>query len=196
MLRELYAPTDFVSEDKDPFFTPEEKLALIDQSAVHAWQSVINGKPYNDQFHVALPFVTGGTFSFGLKKFPEIVFTDYINVGDEQLYRNGIGARLLKAALRHSVGLDERVREFHTGWARLGLINTAVCVLGEENVGVESGGKSYGWGSDHPLSSVLDDFPPEPGEPYLVFKISAKLNRDEAMSWESPIKVLAEAQND
>lgn len=190
MLRGIYSPTDFESLDKDPNYNPKEKLALVEQSAVHMWPSVINNVPYEDHFYVSLPFVVGGTFSCGLPESPEVLFTDYINVGDEALYGNGIGTRLVQAGIRQAVSLDERVTELHTGWARLGLVNTIVRVLGEENVSFYKGGNRYGWGGDNALDTVFDDFPAELNETYLVYKIVAKINRDDAMTWDPPVRVI------
>ncbi len=189
MLRGFYAPSDFLSRDLDPSLTADEKLAIINTSPVLVRPTVIKGRVFEDDFIISLPFVDGGSFNDGLKGFPETLFTDYINVSDAALYGRGIGSRLLKAAFRHSIGHNNNISEFHTGWARLGLVNATISVLSEENVGVECGGNRYGWGSDKPLDSVLDDFPPVPGAKCLVNSIVARIDRELAMSWEAPVCV-------
>lgn len=183
MLRGYTAPTDFLSRNKDPRVSSERKLEIIQTSPILAYPAAVNGTLYDDTFSLALPFVEGGNFAYDLPSFPEVLFSDYMNIGDADLYGQGIGARLLRAACRYSVERDARIREFHTNWARLGAINMAVRVFGVENVAIVRGNNRYGWESDLPLDSVFDDFPLIPDKCYLVNKIAAKISHDLAMSW-------------
>lgn len=185
MLRGIYSPTDFMSSDKDPTVSVEDKLAIIAASPVELECDVAGGVR-TDSFTVTLPFVDGGCFDFGITGYPETVLTDHVNVGDAALYGHGIGSRLLRAALRYAVEQDARITELHTGWARLGLINTVVAILGGENVSVEAYGNRYGWGSDRPLETVLDDYPPVPDETYMVNAVIARIDREVALTWELP----------
>jgi len=188
MLRNLYAPSDFVSTDANPSIPPEAKLDIIAKSPVEVSHSLFGGRVIDEEFWVSLPFVAGGGFSYGLGgDHANRLFTDYVNVGDKELYGHRIGSRLLRAAIRYGVEKEPAVEVFSTGWARLGLVNTTINVLGIENVAFYKGGKRYGWEGDRPLEQVFDDAPPVENKPYLVYGIEAKIDRDLAMSWERPV---------
>ncbi len=189
MIRDFYAPSDFDTRDFDPSLSAEEKLRIIASAPVIATPANINGKNYYDDVRVSLPFITGGHFATGLGRSPvgNTVLCDYFALGDEQLYGHGVGSRLLRSALRWAVASDSRTEVLQTNWARLGMVNTAVKVLGEENVGVRAHGADYGWGADKPLEEIFDDYPPIEGKAYLVHYICARIDRDLAMSWEAPV---------
>lgn len=193
MLRDIYAPTDFKSVDADPSLSPEQKLEAIQRAPAIVTPQIIKGVVYDDSFDIKLPYVDGGVFDFGLTNFPNTLYSEHVNVGDSALYGHGIGSRILKAAFRYAVEQSPLITEFHTGWARLGLVNTTVSVLGLENVGVKSGGKTYGWGGDVPLEAVFDDYPHEEGSRYLVQNICARIDRDLAMTFERPVYTIDES---
>jgi hypothetical protein len=190
MIRGIYAPSDFVSKDRGPGVSTEEKLRIISSSPVQIEPELLRGKVRMDDVVATLPFVDGGIFAFGLPSFPETILSDHINVGQAELYGHGIGSRLLRAGLRYAVEQDPTVCEFHTGWARLGLINAVVSVLGEDNVGVSIYGDRFGWGTQLPLEAMFDAHPPVEGKKYLVNNIAAKVDRDLALTWEEPRIVL------
>lgn len=187
MLRAIVAPTDFLSIDRGPRFSAEEKLDIIARSPVTIRPSVIRGKVYPDSFIARLPFTDGAIFNFGIRTIEDALLTDYVNVGDAALYGHGIGSRLLRASTRYAVEQDDRVCRLGTGWARLGLVNTVANVFGVENTGVTMSGEHYGWGGDRPLEAIFDDQPPKPNEKYLVNGVDALIDRDLAMTWEEPI---------
>lgn len=185
MLRGIYAPSDFTSRDLVPGISAQEKLKVIAASPVIATPDKVNDKVYDDSFSLTLPYTDGGFFLFGISRMPEMLFTDHISVGDEALYGHGIGTRLLKAACRYAVERDRRVKVFSTGWARLGLVNTAIRVFGEQNVAIEHG-ERYGWNSDKELAAIFDENPPKAGEKYLVGGIEANIDPSLALTWEAP----------
>jgi hypothetical protein len=75
----------------------------------------------------------------------------------------------------------------------LGLVNTVVAVLGEENVVVRLSGQRYGGQNARPLEAMFDDFPPVPGELYLVAGIDARIDPEVAMTWEMPVRKSTQA---
>jgi hypothetical protein len=190
MLRGVYAPTDFVSRDRDPSISPVDKLRVIDSSPsmVHPL-----GKRATN-FIVRLPFTDGAVFEAGLCH--DGVYSEHVNVGDVALYGHGIGSRLLRSGLRHAVELQSgKSTRFITGWARLGLVNTVVSVLGEENVKVRlENGTSYGWQTEQPLGDIFDAQPPVVGEKYLVAAIVANIDPELVMSWEPPQTMATDQQ--
>ncbi len=190
MLRNVYAPSDFESHDADPSLTAEEKLAVIASTPVEIAHTYFGERFIPEEWSVGLPFMARAHLSMlpKTKGHEAILFTDYVNVGDKNLYGHGIGSRLLRAAFRYSVQLDEDIAEFGTGWARLGLVNTVVDVLGPENVAVHKKGQRYGWQGERSLDELFDDHPATEGERYLVYGISAHIDRDLAMTWEKPVK--------
>lgn len=190
MLRNYYAPTDFSSVDCDPNLSVEAKLSVIEASPVIVKPGAINSESYVDSYSLSLPFVVGAKFYVGLNNDSSFVHTNYFNIGDKELYGRRIGSRILRAALRYAVELNPSVETFSTGRARLGLVNTAVRVLGEENVAVRYFGDRFGWQSDRKLDEVLDEYPPTIGEKYIVKGIEAKIDRDQAVTWELPVPVL------
>jgi len=190
MLRDIYAPTDFDSNDQDPSLSPEEKLEIIDRFPVTVTPAVLSGRVYDDMCHVTLPLVRGITFATGLTSSPTGLFIEHVNVGDKELYGKCIGSRLLRATCHFAVERDPHIDRLSTGWARLGLVNTVVRVLGEENVAVTSGGQRYGWESDRALEEVFDDEPAQEGKRYLVYSIEAAIDPEQAMEWEKPVYLL------
>jgi hypothetical protein len=188
MLRGIYAPTDFISFDLDPALGPEQKLRAIAAAPVTVKPWRINGKIYDDDFTVSLPYIQGAIFHANDRE-NESLFTDYVHVGDETLYGHGIGSRLLRAGCRYAVERNKHIKVFTTNWARLGLVNTAISVFGEENVGVDHGIR-YGWQGEKPLDAMFDDFPPDLGKKYLVGGIVARIQLDIAMTWEEPVYTL------
>ncbi len=189
MLRDIWAPSDLLSVDKDPSVPVEDKLKIIHASPVQATLTEYNGSVFSDDFSIALPFITGGSFYSGLGEARNILFCDFLSLGDKTLEGNGIGTRLLRAAFRYAVEADERTDTFSTGWIRLGAVNTVVKVVGEENVGVRKKGNTYGLHGEKPLEAVFDDFPPVADTPYLFYKLTAQIDREAALTGEAPIVV-------
>jgi len=186
MLRNIYAPTDFKSVDRDPAVSVQEKLSEIAESPVTVSHNFRRGY-VKDEYIVRLPYTDGALFHvLDDEDGRMLVYTDHVNIGDQALYGNGIGTRLLVAGLQHALEMDPRVHEFSTGWARLGLINTAVAVLGESNVGIDAFGQTFGYDSDRALEEVFDEFPPDPGKKYMVNGITARIDHDRVSNWESP----------
>jgi len=185
MLKDIYAPSDFAYSDMDPSVRVEDKLTVIAASPVEVVSEM------EEEFSLSLPFVRGGEFSLLLWKncrSGELPFmlAWSIDVGDKELYGYGIGSRLLRAAVRYGIETEPELTRFTTGWARLGMVNTAIKVFGADNVAIEQGGKCYGWQSDKPLDEVFNDYPPEENKPYLVYGIDARINYDKAIQWELP----------
>ena len=183
MLRGVYAPSDFVSRNLDPQINPEQKIAIISRSKV-----IVTPKPGINlsRFEVTLPYSDGGEFAYGFNHNPEILFTDYLSVGDEELYRKGLGSRMLMVACRYATERSNRVCVFATGWARLGLLNTAVRVFGDDKVSAVKGKERYGWNGKKSLEEMFDDYPPEEGRKYLVDRVEAYIDREQAGKWEQP----------
>jgi hypothetical protein len=188
MLRNIYAPTNFHSEDKDPGKTREEKLAIIKTKAVTARQIVRPSIP--PSVLLELPFLEGLKYTLDRPRenTPTIHIRE-IDLGDEELYRQGLGTRLVRAAVRHGLELRPDLAQLTVGDARLGLVNTVIGVFGEENVGVTVG-QTYGNGSELPLEAIFDDHPPHPGMPYKVESIRAAIDPHLAAAWELPIDVV------
>jgi hypothetical protein len=192
MLRDIYAPSDLKSINGDPSVPTDRKLEIINQSPItveHPQTSY--GRFITNEFGVKLPFTEGAKFSTYING---CLFTSFISVGDSELHRNGIGSRLLKSAVRYAVEHKKSppVELFASGWTRLGLVNTAVEVFGQENVAVKIAGKyfenRYGWKGNKELEEIFDDQPPEEGEPYIVYCMEAMIDREQAMSWETPVQ--------
>lgn len=183
MLRGIEAQTDFTPYDLAPDKTRDEKLAIINNSPVLAEE--------HDRmsFSTTLPFTQGACFYHSIFSEADLIYSDYINVGDPAIYKAGLGTRLLGAGIRHQLEHNSKLATFRTGWARLGLVNTAVAVFGEENVAVLSAGQRFGWNSDKPINSVFEAVPYEPGKPYLVYSIDASIDSERADLWELPTVV-------
>lgn len=188
MLRDIYVATDFAPTNADPTVAAADKLRIIAEAPVTLTPWTIRGQVHDRHFSVSLPFVRGGDFMAGLPSMRDTLFMDSLNVGDPELYGHGIGSTLLRAACRYGVEREPRINRLAAGWTRLGLVNTAIRVLGEENVGVQISGRQYGWNGERPLEAVFDDFPPQTGEPYLVSSMQARIDPNLAKNWEAPIK--------
>lgn len=185
MLRDLYAPSNLTSRNKAPHVSRAKKLKIIASNAITAYDSM-----YKDCFSLKLPFVWGASLTNPKDSRDETdlyMVATAIDVGDEALYGEGIGTRLMKASVRYALEKPDKPLRFVTGHARLGLVNTAVKVFGEDNVAIEYFGNRYGWKSERPLEAVFDDYPLVKGLPYIVSGIDARINREQAMTWELPV---------
>lgn len=190
MLKGIYAPTDFKLKDSAPSIPSSEKLEIISQYPTLVYHEIRSNREQKADYSISLPFVTGARFYPYTTGSESRLYSDYINIGDEALCSHGLGSRLLRVGIRYGLDINSELKKFTTNAARLGLVNTAIAVLGEENVSVKRYGKRYGWESDRPLDELFKDFPPQQGRKYLVDNIIAKIDPDKAMEWERPIPVL------
>ncbi len=180
MLRGYYAPTDWKSIDKGVGIPKEIKLATIAASPVSV-------SPIQNAHKVTLPYVDG--LSYVLRRPADeapILHLERCNVGDEELYGAGIGTRLLQAAIRHGLELEPRITEFSGQWARLGMLNTIIGLVGQDNVATELDGVVYGLGSGRKLVEMFDAVPFVDGNVYTVDRLRAQINPDTALTWELP----------
>lgn len=189
MLRNTFAPTDFFSRDRDPRLSPEQKLAIIAGSKPSLKFKEHEGTVRYDRFRVCLPFTYGGDFRVKLDGAFRVLYSNLIDIGDRQLYQQGIGSRILKAAIAYTALNHGSVTEFQTNPARLGLVRTVVSALGAENTGVDMNYTRYGWGGTRDLEALLRDHPPTPNAPYIVDSISARIDPNQAITWEQPVVV-------
>jgi hypothetical protein len=186
MLRGIYAPpTDFESMNTAPGVTRREKLEAIGLSLV-----ALRCFPLVNIYHVGLPYVQGASFSFeSVEEYGDTLRLEKLNVGDKELYRQGIGSRLVRAMVRY--GTETRVNLAHltVGNARLGTLNTTVRIFGQEAVSAHLYGKQYGRGTEVPLEHMFDEVPPEPDHYYPLDGVDVVIDRDKAAAWEMPVKV-------
>jgi hypothetical protein len=182
MLRGINAPTDLASMDKDPHVPPEAKLGIIRDSPVYVHRSLNSHK-------LTLPFVEGLAYTPVLTGKGHTMHIERMNVGDKALYRQGIGTRLLQAAIRYGLEQESRTLELSATGARLGLLNTVIGVLGAENVTTELRGNRYGAGTDQSLETMLTDFPFVEGEPYKIQGVWAQIDPTLAEDWVVPQEI-------
>ena len=191
MLRGVYAPSDFESIDSDPAIPAAVKLAVIHAARVRVTQSEFRDN-FGGPFDLELPFRVRASFDLcthtdGQPLEQPYLSGERIDVSDEALYRNGLGTRLIKSAVRYGLLLEPRLQVFSTGWARLGLLNSVVKIFGEDSVAVMHGDNRYGWNGNVPLDAIFDDLPPRAGQPYLIPAMEAAVNPEIALGWELPI---------
>ncbi len=180
MLCGYYAPTDWKSIDMGVGIPKERKLETIAASPVTV-------SPFQNAHIVTLPYVDG--LYYVLRRPADespILHLERCNVGDEELYCAGIGTRLLKSAIRHSLELEPRITEFSGQWARLGMLNTIIGIVGKDNVTTELDSVGYGLGSDRELEEMFDAVPFVDGDVYTVDRLRARINPDTALTWELP----------
>jgi hypothetical protein len=184
MLRGISAPTDFGSIDRAPYLSADEKLATINQAPVSACKRL--------NYHwLFLPYVEGLVYGLVSVDGIRAIHIDRLNIGDKQLYGHGIGSRLVRAAIRHSLELDSTVTQVSGTWPRLGAVNTFISVLGAKNVTIEQYGNRYGAGTSKPLEAVFDDEPFQPGQPYKIQGVQGIIDPVKARTWELPEPVIS-----
>lgn len=187
MLRGIYAPSDYDTHNEDPSMSASEKLAIIAASPVTVDVTVAGDQRYDDDVVVKLPYVYGGEVSFGLDEEGDAALLSDFSVGDDELYGNGIGTRLLQAGIRYALDTDPRITHVVGVWVRLGMLNTIAKSFGVDNVTVTKGGQTYGLGTPRAVEDVFDDFPLEEGKPYLVQTVKAVIDPQKVASWEQPL---------
>lgn len=189
MLRGVYTEaTDFDLRDKDPRFSTEQKLWIIKNSPV---ECRCTSDPTD--LEVQLPFTEGAwggvVVPHRTTDPPPFLFIEQINVGDATLLRHGIGSRLLKAIVRQAAEIQPDIRTIATGWCRLGLLNTLVRVFGEGSVRAKAeSGVIYGAGADKSLEHLLDDFPVNPEDVWMVTSTEVDFDPSTVRDWPLPTR--------
>jgi hypothetical protein len=182
MIGEIYAPSNYDSQDQDPKRSAKEKLEIIANSA----PQVVENKLL-DTYKVNLPFVWGLTAEPYVHD-PDVLYLHHVNVGDEELYNHGIGTRLLKAAVAHSASKNPNLKRVIAIDADLGLVNTLIKSFGEENIRVSlAPNECYGAGTKNSLEAIFDLQPPIEGEPYRVWEVEGYIDKKQIEDWELPI---------
>lgn len=187
MLRDIYAPSDYDTRNEDPSLSASEKLAVITASPVTIDVTTVDGQRYDDDVVVKLPYVYGGEVSLGLGEDGCTALLSDFSVGDDELYGNGIGTRLLQAGIRYALDTDPRTTHVLGVWVRLGMLNTIVKSFGLENVTVTKGGQVYGLGTTRAIEEVFDDFPVDEGKTYSVQTVEAMIDPQKVATWEQPL---------
>lgn len=182
MLRDLYAPTSYGSVNQDPGLSASQKMEIITGSPVLLEDDGV-------MIRASLPFVKGAEIlraddlRIRHKKYLHVL---KIDIGDSELYRQGIGTRLLQAGVCYELSRNPELDTVRVNSAQLGVVNTVIKVFGLENVTVTMVGRRYGRGEDRPLEAFLDDYPLLPDQPYWVRGIEARLNPESVQEWEQP----------
>jgi hypothetical protein len=182
MLRDVYAPTSYESVNQDPGLSACQKLEIIKDSPVLIEDDGII-------IRASLPFVKGARILRAedlISRHKKYLHVLKVDIGDKELYRNGIGTRLLQAGVYYELLRNPRLDTVRVSSAQLGVVNTMVEIFGLENIAVTMVGKRYGMGQEQPLEAFLDDYPPVQGQPYWVRGIEARLNPESMEGWETP----------
>ena len=182
MIRGIEAPTDMASLDLAPWLSPEEKLAEIQQSPV-TYESFRNGRA----LELHLPYIRCMMAHFIKTDGGRSMFIESINVTDRNLYKQGIGTRLIRAGIRYGIETFPDLREVSTSGARLGVVNTLAGIVGQENIEVRLAGEDYGGSHPKPLEAMFDDVPWVEGSPYKVHGIRATLDTAGVEAFEMPL---------
>lgn len=181
MLAGLYVPSDIEPRDADPRVTSEEKLKIIHRSQVRISSSSDDG-----HFVARLPYgIWAGVYLPLPSTRERYAWITDIFAGDPSLHQKGIGSRLMRAVITEAVKRDPTVNCVVTGWARLGVVNTLIRVLGEENVSVTNNGRTFGMGTEYPLDDVFKHAPPHEGKQYLVHSTKSRIDPDLVRAWAS-----------
>lgn len=180
MLAGLYVPSDIEPRDADPRVTSEEKLKIIHRSQVRISSSSDDG-----HFVARLPYgIWAGVYLPLPSTRERYAWITDIFAGDPSLHQKGIGSRLMRAVITEAVKRDPTVNCVVTGWARLGVVNTLIRVLGEENVSVTNNGRTFGMGTERPLEELLEFAPPHDDGPYVVYSTKSRIDPVVIKAWE------------
>jgi hypothetical protein len=193
MLRGITGETDFPSEDSAPYLSQPEKLALVAASPVTVEPKVEDGRIKRNQFVASLPLTKGCHFSLQPAKgeAPATLYVQVLNLGDSELYKAGIGSRLMRATVRYALEQQPGTQLVVGSWPRLGSINTFARVFGRDGITVENYGERFGKGSDRPLDAILDAKPPTHGTVFFVDAVEASIDPLLAAGWERPLEMPA-----
>jgi|GEM_PF-3757101 len=182
MSEKFYAPSEYISVDQDPTKSVEEKLEIIASATPKIIENPLGA------FRITLPFVWGVSADKD-SIHPNTLYLHSVDVGDEKLYRHGIGTRLLRATAKHGLSVNEDLAKLRAIEADLGLVNALIRSFGKKNVNVSlTSNDHYGLGSEKAIEEIFVTRPPENGKPYKVWEVNATFDAEQALEWELPIK--------